>query len=127
MFVDEWIGNVLNKLEASEFAHSTAVTLTADHDDMLGDHNLWRKGYPCELCSRMPLFLFVPGMISSVKSFNAPTELLDLFPTFMDLAGAKMTQFNQCLDGKSLSAVFRPEKTGNWRHWIDLEIAQLCM
>ena len=39
-------------MDALGVTNETFVLYTADHGDQLGDHFLWRKGFPFEVCNR---------------------------------------------------------------------------
>ena len=53
-FVDEQIGRILESLEKRKLLDETLIVFTADHGDMTGDHNLWRKSYAYEQSARIP-------------------------------------------------------------------------
>lgn len=38
------------------------MCFTSDHGDMMGDHGMWRKGYPYRGSAHVPLFLYGPGI-----------------------------------------------------------------
>ena len=56
-FVDEQIDSVLDTLDALDVTDQTFVLFTADHGDQLGDHYLWRKGFPYEGSAHVPLIV----------------------------------------------------------------------
>ena len=47
----------------------------------------------------MPLIFVAPGFNKNSQSINNPVELVDLYPTIMDLVGMKTPKF---VSGKSL-------------------------
>lgn len=49
-----------------------------------------------------------------------PTELRDLFPTFLDVAGGWQSGLEDTLDGRPLTWLLRNEDI-SWRPWIDME------
>jgi arylsulfatase A-like enzyme len=59
-FIDEQVGRILDSLQRRGLLENTLILFTADHGDMLGDHNLWRKTYPYESSARVPLLLRWP-------------------------------------------------------------------
>ena len=68
---------------------NTFILFTADHGDGQGDHYHWRKGFPYEFSSHIPMILWASNSeASSSHDIDAPVELRDLFPTFLDIAGA---------------------------------------
>jgi choline-sulfatase len=86
-YLDDQIGAVLRTLEETGLAEHTVVVVTSDHGDMLGEHGLWYKMAPFEDSARVPLIVrgsgrFAPGRVRRTAS------LVDLLPTFAELAGA---------------------------------------
>jgi arylsulfatase len=120
-FIDEQIGRILSTLESRGMLDNTLIIYFADHGDMLGDHNLWRKTYPYEGSARIPMLLRWPewmGMEDARGSERSqPVELRDILPTFLEAAGEKIPDG---LDGRSLLELVRSD-TGNWRETLDLE------
>ena len=52
--VDEQIGRVVEALEKRGWLEETLIVFVADHGDMTGDQNLWRKSYAYEPSARIP-------------------------------------------------------------------------
>ncbi len=116
-FIDEQIGRILGSLERRGILDNTFILFTADHGDMTGDHNLWRKSYPFEASARIP-FLVRPsaGMPGTRGAMcDRPVELRDVLPTFLDAAGVPCPEG---LDGRSVLDLARGKE---WREAIDLE------
>lgn len=94
-FVDEWIGKVLRVVKETGQDNETFVLFTSDHGDAQGDHFLWRKTYPYEISSHIPMLIRWPKYINSKSAtkpgsvFRQVVELRDIFPTFVDVAGEK--------------------------------------
>ena len=119
-FVDEEIGRILVVLEERGWLDETLILFTADHGDMTGDHNLWRKSYAYEASARIPMLMRWPsGLVSARRGqvSRQAVELRDVLPTFLDAVRASGAD---SLDGKSLLALARGAATA-WRPFIDLE------
>ncbi len=118
-FVDEEIGKVVRALKEKGMYNNALICYVSDHGDMLGDHHHWRKTYPYEGSTHVPYIVKWPAACSFEKGskVEAPVELRDLLPTFLDMAGGKVPED---MDGRSLTALV---KGGNceWRKYIDLE------
>ena len=56
-FLDEQIGRILETLDGRKELENTVILFLADHGDMLGDQNLWRKSYAYEPSARIPMLL----------------------------------------------------------------------
>ena len=52
--IDFQIGRLLYEMRTRKCLNNTFAVMTADHGEMLGDHNLWRKTYPYEGSTRVP-------------------------------------------------------------------------
>jgi arylsulfatase A-like enzyme len=119
-FVDEQIGRILEVLESRRLLDETLILFIADHGDMLGDQNLWRKSYGYEQSSHIPMLMRLPtsmGIESKGLTIDNPVELRDILPTLLDAAGAPIPG---SLEGKSLIELVRSNGQG-WREYIDLE------
>ena len=86
-FVDEQIGIVLDELERLGLDERTIVVFWSDHGYHLGEHGLWCKTSNFELDARVPLVVSAPGMASAGQQTEALVELVDLYPTLVDLCG----------------------------------------
>lgn len=96
-FIDAQLGKVLRALEdpnddgssADSIVNNTIVIVFGDHGFHLGDHGaFWSKHSNYEISTRVPLIIRTPGLVSlgSAGSMtNAPVELVDIFPTLLDL------------------------------------------
>ncbi len=86
-FIDEQVGRILNELESQGLADNTLVIFTADHGDMMGDHDMWYKFFGYEGSVHIPMLVRWPGRIKPGTVVEELSSLLDLFPTFMKAAG----------------------------------------
>jgi iduronate 2-sulfatase len=100
-FVDAQIGKVLEALEHSPHADNTVVILMSDHGYRLGEKGTFAKNCLWEEATRVPLMIGGPG-IAGGRTCEDPVELLDLYPTILDLAGLPAYALNE---GKSLRPV----------------------
>jgi arylsulfatase len=115
-FIDEQIGRILETLEKRGQLDRTLIFFTADHGDMTGDQNMWRKSYAYEPSARIPM-LMRWGPLRRGQVLTQPVEIRDVLPTFLDAAGFSP---KQKMDGRSLLALANG-KTEGWRDYIDLE------
>lgn len=98
-FLDAQVGKVLEQLRASGLADNTIIVFVSDHGFHLGERGLWGKTSVYELDARVPLMISVPGMTSAGARTSALVELIDLYPTMVDLAGFPVPEG---LEGESL-------------------------
>ncbi|MDQ6720968.1 MAG: choline-sulfatase [Candidatus Dormibacteraeota bacterium] len=99
-YVDQKIGRLLEALEAAGRKGDTAVIFAADHGEMLGERGLWYKMTFFEPSAAVPLIVSMPGTFSP-RRVSTNVSLLDLVPTFVELAGGQV-EMGEELDGKSL-------------------------
>lgn len=101
--LDQHVGRVLDALDESGLADHTLVVYCSDHGEMLGEHGLWSKKCYYEDSAGIPLIARLPG-VTPAGSVNATLcNLVDLAPTFVDLAQAPAID----TDGASLLPLLR--------------------
>ena len=122
-FIDEEIGRLLKALEDKGMLDDTLIIFIADHGDMTGDQNLWRKTYAYEPSARIPFILRWPKSMGQERrrgiTLDQPVEIRDVLPTFLTAAGHDVPK---SVDGKDLMRLVRGETRG-WREYLDLEHA----
>ena len=85
-FADDCVGMVLDALDASPHRDNTIIVLFADHGFHLGEKQRWAKRTIWEDGTHVPLIVVAPGYKTRQQS-RKPTQLLDIFPTLLELAG----------------------------------------
>ena len=107
-FMDAQIGRVLDKLKETGLDKNTIIVFTSDHGYHLGEHGHWQKQTLFQDATRVPLIFTGPSVKKTKKSIDAPVELVDLYPTLMDMVGMKTPSF---VSGKSLTPLFENPET----------------
>ncbi|MBY6160151.1 choline-sulfatase [Mameliella alba] len=108
-YFDSKLGEIVKALTDIGELDNTIVIVTADHGDMLGERGLWYKMNFFEHSARVPLIMAGPGVAEGRVS-NA-CSLIDLLPTFVDIAGGDESVLGEPIDGRSLMPLVRGEKT----------------
>lgn len=111
-YFDSKIGELVKALDESEQLDNTIIVVTSDHGDMLGERGLWYKMNFFEHSARVPMVVAGPGVQHGVCS--DPVSLVDLYPTFVELAGGteEMPEgFTANLDGRSLVPLLNQSAT----------------
>ena len=85
-FVDAQIGRILTALDESGLAENTIVVVWGDHGWHLGEKGITGKNSLWEDGTRVPLIFAGPG-ITPHQRCAQPAELLDIYPTLIQLCG----------------------------------------
>jgi len=116
--IDHQIGRFLITIRKDyHLLNDTVFIFTSDHGDLMCDHNLLRKGVPYEGSSLIPMIIYDPGDNLNGRRgsrYDAVTELRDIMPTFLDIAGADIPNN---VEGASLLN-FVNGNGANWRGHI---------
>ena len=109
-FIDAQLGLILDALDRLGGWENTIVVLTSDHGFHLGQHEFWGKNTLFERSVRVPLLIRAPGKRLRPHRSPRPVELVDLYPTLIELAGLKPAKG---LEGRSLVPLLR-NPTRSW-------------
>ena len=101
-FIDAQVGRVLDKLKETGLDKNTIIVFTSDHGYHLGEHGHWMKKTLFDNGTRIPLILSGPGINKNQKIMDAPIEMIDIYPTLMDLTGKKTPSF---VSGRSFASL----------------------
>ena len=55
----------------------------------MGEHSHWQKQTLFENSTRIPLIISTPNSLNKGKKTRSPVELIDIYPTLMDLTEIK--------------------------------------
>jgi len=77
---------VLDALEKKGIADNTIVVVWGDHGWHLGEKGITGKNTLWDRSTRVPLIFAGPGVVAG-QLCTQPAELLDIYPTLVDLAG----------------------------------------
>ncbi|MEZ4863725.1 MAG: choline-sulfatase [Caldilineaceae bacterium] len=88
-YMDRKVGELLDALEANGLADNTVVVFASDHGDMLCEKEMVQKRCFYEWSCRVPLLVRFPDGWKGGTTYAAPVSLLDLLPTFAELAGVQ--------------------------------------
>ncbi len=103
-YMDAQLGKVIAALEQSGVADRTIVIFVSDHGYHIGEHMLWGKTSNFELDARVPMMIRAPRVSIDGSRTDSLAELIDLFPTLIELCGLPHPGG---LEGKSLVSVLR--------------------
>jgi len=85
-FVDAQIGRLISALEEAGLADNTLVVVWSDHGYHLGEKGISGKNTLWDRSTRVPLIFAGPG-VKGGQRCASPAELLDIYPTLIELCG----------------------------------------
>jgi choline-sulfatase len=101
-FVDSQIQRLLSWLDENGLREQTLIIVVGDHGEGLQDHDEDAHGhFVYNSTVRVPLIVHFPARIDRPRTVSAPVQLVDLFPTVVELLDWKSPEL--ALDGRSLA------------------------
>jgi arylsulfatase A-like enzyme len=100
-FTDTQVGRILDELETLGLLENTIVVITADHGEILYEHENY-FGHDIALydeCLLIPLIVYAPGLEVGRPRIDGPVQSLDIMPTVLDLMEIEKPGY---LEGQSL-------------------------
>ncbi len=110
--VDESVGRLLDELEQEGIATNTIVVYSSDQGFFLGEHGWFDKRWIYEESLTTPLLIRAPALARPGGRSAMMVSILDLAPTFLELAGVSVPRD---LHGRSLVPLLRGETPADWR------------
>ena len=104
-YVDAQIGKVLDELDRLDLRKDTIIVFWSDHGFHLSEHGLWAKTSNFELDARVPMMISAPGFRNGQQTSQSLVELLDLYPTLIDLCQLPAPEHR--LEGASLKPILK--------------------
>ena len=113
--IDHQIRLVLGTLREEGLINDTVIMFTADHGDMLGNHNQWAKDQMNDDSNRVPMILCGAPIERRMGHHRVDDRLIglaDVMPTLLDAAGLDIpdhVEGRSMLDSESRSCIY-----GEW-------------
>lgn len=105
--IDDQMKRLMSYLDTSGIADDTVILYISDHGDYAGEYGLIRKGVDLpEALTRIPMIWRGPGIKAQGKIKGICSNIVDVMPTILDIAGVRMPVGVQ---GKSLLPILREE------------------
>jgi arylsulfatase A-like enzyme len=102
-FVDSQVGRLVTALDDAGLAENTIVVIWSDHGWHLGEKGISGKNTLWDRSTKVPLIFAGPG-ITAGQRCTQPVELLDIYPTLIELTGVEK---RDDLEGLSLAPQLR--------------------
>ena len=117
--IDEQIGRILDALDELAITTETAVLFGADHAGFVGNHRLNDKGpMMYDDIYRIPLLARWPGHCEAGSVCDEMVTLMDLMPTFLDVAGVQVPDH---VDGRSIVPLLEGSTPTDWQEAVLLQ------
>ena len=84
-FTDAQIGRLLDAFDSSPYKDNTIIVFWTDHGWHLGEKQHWRKFALWERATKTPMVIVAPGVTKSRQRCDQPVNLLDIYPTLVDI------------------------------------------
>ena len=86
-FTDFQIGRLLAAFDSSPHKDNTIIVFWTDHGWHLGEKQHWRKFALWERATRTPMAIVAPGVTKTSQRCDQPVNLIDIYPTLVELCG----------------------------------------
>ncbi len=113
--MDDNVGRILDRIEASGQADNTIVIFTGDNGMNLGHHGIWGKGngtYPPNMYDtsvKVPCLIYSPTLKKGGVVEKALLSQCDFYPTLLELAGANV-ELSDKQPGRSFAKILKGEE-----------------
>lgn len=93
VYQDAWLGELLDELQRDGALDHTIIVFTSDHGmrwtagSREGEVVLIARGQLEDIELRVPMFMYVPGVLQHSTVIDSPTSHIDITPTLLDLLG----------------------------------------
>lgn len=106
--IDEGLGQILTDLEESGELDNTVIVFTSDNGFFFGEHGLSiERRLPYEESIRAPLLVRYPPTVAPATTIDALVSSVDIAPTVLQFAGAKI---GEQIQGKSFLPLLTSER-----------------
>lgn len=117
--IDHQINRFLMKLQEHEELENSIILFISDHGDQLGEHALFRKGYPYQGSTHIPLIVYDPGEnITAAENLRTEVDAIvehrDILPSLVDMISGETLEN---VDGQSFLPLMKKDawESVEWR------------
>ena len=91
-YMDACIQNIFTAIEELDLVDNTIIVFTADHGETLDEHECWFDHHGTyDNTLHVPLVIRYPGKIPAGKRISGYSQLKDIVPTLVELAGIEIS------------------------------------
>jgi iduronate 2-sulfatase len=110
-YVDAQVGKIINELNNLGLSKNTIIVLLSDHGYHAGEHGQFGKWTNFEIGTKVPLIIASPNTGESGKMAEGIVELIDLYPTLVELCNLPSSINTEQLSGVSLVPILKNVQT----------------
>ncbi|OZU88268.1 sulfatase [Virgibacillus indicus] len=101
--LDKYVGKILDQLDTLGLADNTIIVFTSDHGHFYGHHGLMAKGaFHYEDLIKVPMIVRYPDKVPNNRRSSSIQSLVDLAPTFLNLANLPVPKTMTGIDQSSV-------------------------
>lgn len=125
LYADAHIGQIFNTLADENILDDTAIIISADHGENLGELNIYFDHQTADQCTaRLPLIVRWPGLTSGKPSTDSALHYqVDFAATLVELLGGNVPEN---WDGKSFAEAFRTGERQGRQYLVMGQGAHTC-
>ncbi len=124
-YTDAQIGRLIDNLKKLGLDKNTLIILTADHAEMLGEHDTYFSHGGCyDENIRVPLIIKFPKLSLKGRVISRQVSLIDIAPTILEVAGLDKPSYMQ---GESLLAIIEPYRTYQTKYVFSSYVQQFAL
>lgn len=118
-YTDSKVGEIISILKDKGLYDDTMIIITADHGEHFGEHGLWSHVASLhDEVLHIPLIIKYPKAHKYVSEVNAYTQLVDIFPTVMEISGVST---KETYGSSGVSLVHDGSNGGKYHEYIYAE------
>jgi arylsulfatase A-like enzyme len=102
-YLDAMISSLLTFLKSKGLWDNTLIIVTADHGDLIGEHNLMHHSYAVyDELIKIPLIVKLPGIHDNGMVYDYLVSSIDILPTMIDLLGIEDERATAQIQGSNI-------------------------
>lgn len=110
-YLDAQVGKILDELERLKMDKNTIVVFFSDHGFHAGEHGQFGKWTNFEIGTQIPFIIRTPNIIKPGVKSNNIVEMIDLYPTLIELSDIPWPDDQAKLAGVSLVPILDNPET----------------
>lgn len=110
-YMDAQVGKIIDELDRLNLTKNTIIVFLSDQGYHAGEHGQFGKWTNFEIGTRVPLLIVTPNSQESGKTANGIVELVDLYPTLVELCNLPKLKEIKKLSGVSLVPLLNDTQT----------------